>query len=340
MRKVRVLLVLSVLLVVGCRHCDRDDHHFPPDSPSIFKMIVDGPWILVYVPSRPDVIFLVSPRDAEGLHRFYLNDLTKGTDQNVHLILAADGLEHGTKLSIDPYFPPDFIAKSIQWDQKDYLVTIELPLPEKISFMSPLHPVTFKNGTQSFQATNFVLEYKVKDFSKISVASSQPNSTSQRSSISPLNNVKPLSSSALLEQYAAVCGKADVRQKYYESCSDIRNLLEQGTGAKTKVFFFGVGIPLDKEIMMSPEQTEAHAVNFFNLMLQSFPDLIDKKQLAPKYEVDPKGNGSPTPMLMETSFSSTTPHRQPRLVPVNAFFTAVIDCKAGNIIVTAQTIKQ
>ncbi len=28
-------------------------------------------------------------------------------------------------------------------------MTIELPLPEKITFMSPLHPVTFEDGTQT-----------------------------------------------------------------------------------------------------------------------------------------------------------------------------------------------
>jgi hypothetical protein len=343
MRKVRLLLALSALLVIGCRHCDRDDHHFPPNSTSILDVIVNGPCILVWIPSKPDVITLISPRDADGFHKVYVNSLTEGTDQNVHITLAPDGLEHGTKLPklpIDPYFPPDFIANSIQWvpSANGYLMTIELPVPkEPIRFMSPAHPVTFENGTQSLQATNFVLEYKVKDFGKISVAPSQQNSTSQRNSTSPLSNVKPLSSSALLEQYAAVCGKADVRQHYYESCSDIRNLLEQCAGAKTKVLFFGVGIPLEKQIKMERGQSEAHAAKFFNLMLESFPDLANKRLLVPGKQDDQRGPSGSRPMLMEISFRPTAP--RPRLLPANAF-TAVIDCKAGNIIVTAATIKQ
>lgn len=329
MRKAHLLLALSTLLIIGCRHIDRDDHRCPPDLTSILDVIVNGPYTLVWTPSRPDVITLISPRDADGLHRFYFNNLTDGTDQNVHIALGTDGLKAGAKL-IDPYFPPDFIADTAVWKrpterdpQKDYLVTIELPLPEKVTFVSPLHPVTFANGTQSFQATNFVLEYKVTDFGKI-------HATSDGSS-----SVSPLSSSALLEQYAALCGKADVRQKYYESCSDIRNLLEQCARAKTKVFFLGVGIPLKKQIKMSHEEGEAHAVNFFNLMLQSFSDLEGKRLIVPENQYNPKVFDRST-ALMKASFRVTPSHPQLHPVPVNAF-TAVIDCKAGNLIVTAKT---
>lgn len=324
MRKVRFLLALSALLVLGCRHNDGDHHHYPPDSPSLLDVIVNGPCMLVWIPSRPDVITLISPRDTDGFHKVYLNSLTEGTNQNVHIDLTSDGLEHGKKLSIDPYFPPDFIVESGRWvpPPTGYLVTIELPLPEKTTFVSPLHPVIFENGTQSFQATNFVLEYKVTDSGKI-------HATSHGS-----NSVSPLSSSALLEQYAAVCGKTNVRQKYYESCSDIRNLLEQCGGAKTKVLFFGVGIPLDEQMKLTSDQAEAHAVEFFNLMLESFPSLKGKRLRVPEKQYNPKGSAGSGAMLMKVSFRQAAPHPQLNPVPVNAM-TAVIDCKAGNVIVKA-----
>jgi hypothetical protein len=41
-------------------------------------------------------------------------------------------------------------------------------------------------------------------------------------------------------------------------------------------------------------------------------------------------------MLMKTSFRPTATYPPVRPVPVNAY-TAVIDCKAGNVIVTANT---
>ena len=128
-----------------------------------------------------------------------------------------------------------------------------------------------------------------------------------------------------------MCEQPEIGKKYYESCANLRNLLEQCAATKTKVLFFGVGIPLEKQIAMLPEKAEAHAVRFFNLMLQSFPDLTDKR-LKQKSEVDPKGSGDSTAMLMETSFRPTAPRPRLHPVPVNAF-TAVIDCKAGNLIV-------
>lgn len=87
---------------------------------------------------------------------------------------------------------------------------------------------------------------------------------------------------------------------------------------------------------LTPEQGEAHAVNFFNLMLKSFPDLEGKRLVLPENQYNPKGSGRSTAMLMKASFSAAPSHPQLHPVPVNAF-TAVIDCKAGNLIVkTAQ----
>jgi hypothetical protein len=332
MKKVHLLLALSTFLVIGCRHTDRDDHRYPPNSTTTLDVIVNGPYTLVWIPSRPDVITLISPRDADGLHKFYLNDLTEGTDQNVHITLEADGLKVGKKLPIDPYFPPDFIAETDVWKrppegdpQKDYLVTIELPVPQKITFVSPLHPVTFeKNRMQSFQATNFVLEYQVAEFGRIRAKSRQRNS------------IPPLSSSDLQKKYNDLCEIPENGKYFYESCANLRNLLEQCAGKKTAVLFFGVGIPLETQleyVRKYPNFAAVHAVSFFNLMLQSFPNLADKR-LAMKDEVDPRRSDGSTVMLMETSFRPAAPRS--RLLPVNAF-TAVIDCKAGNLIVTAKT---
>jgi|GEM_PF-2871451 len=327
MRKVHLLLALSTLLVIGCRHTDRDDHRYPPNSTTTLKVVLNGPYVIVWTQSRPDVITVFSPRDNQGLHKFYSNNLTEGVDQNVHLRLAAEGLKPAAKLSIDPYFPQDFVVQTDVWQRppkgdpgKDYLVTIELPLPEKITFISPLHPVTFENGTQSYQATNFVLEYQVTDLGKIRATHGS-------------NSVSPQSSSDLQKQYDVLCGDAKNR-KYYESCANLRNLLEQGAGAKTAVFFFGVGIPLEVQREKPLAFIEAHAIDFFNnAILQSFPKWTGPR-LAPKGAFAPQGPDSSKPMLMETSFRAAAPPPL-RLLPV----TAVIDCKAGNLIVTAKTTK-
>lgn len=331
MRKVRFLLVLSALLVSGCRHIDHDDHHYPPDSTATLKVILNGPYVLVWAKDRPNVITVFSPRDHQDLHKFYSNSLSEGVNQNVHLRLAADGLAPAQNLLIDPYFPKDFIVNTPVWQlprkgAPDYLVTIELPLPEKITFMSPLHEVIFddETHTQSFQATSFILEYKVTDSGKIRAFHGS-------------DSLRPLSSSDLQKQYEGLCADPENR-KYYESCANLRNLLKQCAGAKTVVLFFGVGIPLEEQrkyVLKDPNYAEAHAVDFFNNVIpQSFPGWTGPR-LALKGAFPPQNPSGSPPMLMETSFRPTAPY--PRSVPVNAFFTAVIDCKAGNVIVNAQS---
>lgn len=336
MKKVHLLLALSTLLVVGCRHIDRDDHRYPPNSTATLKVVLNGPYVIVREKSRPDMITVFSPRDNQGLHRFYSNDLKEGKDQNVHITVAVDGRKPAANLPdlpIDPYFPPDFVANTEVWQRppkgdpgKDYLVTIELPLPEKITYMSPLHPVTFEDGTQGYQATTLVLEYRITDFGKIRASDGS-------------HSVSPLSTSDLQKKYNELCEDPEIGKKYYEGCANVRNMLEQCAGAKTALFFFGVGIS-PEEIRKHPYgYADDHAVDFFNnVILQSFPKWTGKR-LAPKAYA-PQRSGGSTGMLMEASFRPAGP--SPRLHLITAFTgigngTAVIDCKAGNLVVSAQT---
>jgi hypothetical protein len=324
MKKVHLLLALStlviiciVIILIVCLH---------QSPPKVLRVVVTGPTVIVRTKDKPNVLTVFSPRDPEGLHAFFPNRLQDGITQSVHITIPPDGLKPATDWSIDPYFPKDFIVNTEVWKrprkedpQNDYFVTIELPLPEKITFAPQLQPVTLDDGTQSFMATNVIFEYKVTGSGRIRAISQE------------LNNLSPLSSSALQEQYATLCGNPDVRKKYYPGCIEVRNLLEQYAGAKTAVFFFGVGVPLEEQLK-HPRDLEAHAINFFNnVMLQSFPKLTGPR-LAPKRTFVPQGSDDSRPMLMETSFKPTSP-RPPRLLPV----TAVIDCKAGNMIVNAQT---
>jgi hypothetical protein len=314
MRKAHLLLALSVLLVISIVITLIICWVRPHESMTTLKVVFNGPFVLVRTQSKPDVITLFSPRDPH--HKFYSNNLKEGTSQEVHIALDAEGLKSGKDLLVDQYYPRDFIMQTDVWDStKEHLATIELPLPERITFVpGRLHSVTFENGQRSLQVTNFVLEYKVTDLGKIHFKSSG------------LNGVSPLSSSELQAQFAALCGQMDPREEGYESCIDIRNLLEECAGAKTKVLFFGVGVPYGMQY-----DKESHAVEFFNLMLESFPNLKGKRLINPANPYDRRGPGSPTTMLMETSFRPAAP--RPRLLPV----TAVIDCKAGNLIVTAKT---
>jgi hypothetical protein len=327
MRKVRFLLALSILLVISIVIILIICLRHSPDSTTTLKVVLNGPFVIVREKSRPDMITVFSPRDNQGWHRFYSNDLKEGKDQNVHITVAVDGRKPAANLPdlpIDPYFPLDFVANTEVWQRppkgdpgKDYLVTIELPLPEKITYMSPLHPVTFEDGTQGYQATTLVLEYRITDFGKIRASDGS-------------HSVSPLSSSDLQKKYNELC-EDEIGKKYYEGCANVRNMLEQCAGAKTALFFFGVGISPEEMRKHPYGYAEDHAVDFFNnVILQSFPKWTGKR-LAPKGAYAPQGSSGSNAMLMETSFRPTAPRPRLRLV------TAVIDCKAGNLIVTANT---
>lgn len=315
MRKNNFLLTLSILLsiaiviiVVICWH------HHARRLTTTLKVVLNGPYALVRTKANPNVITVVSPHDPEGIHRFYSNSLEEGNSQDVHITLSSDGLRPASSPQVNPGLA-DFMAETDLWVREKYFVTIELPVPEKVTFAAPLHQVKFENGTIGYMATNLVLEYRVTDSEKIHMTSPE------------LNSVSPISSSALEAQYEKRCSGADIRRNshYYASCIEMRNLLEQCAEVHTDVFFFGVGIPLETQMGLSEEIQSEHAVNFFNnVLLRSFPHLTSKR-LAPKGAFEPAESSGPAAMLRKISFNPGEP--QPHLRRVSA----VIDCKAGNI---------
>ncbi|MGZ4853715.1 MAG: hypothetical protein ACXVKH_00730 [Candidatus Angelobacter sp.] len=321
MKEVRFPLTVLVLLVIGtlsaCRH-HHEEH--PPSTPqnATLKIILNGPVAIVVKKNDPSRIIAFTPRDPQNIHEFYFNDLEHSQDKqkNYHINLMSDGLKAAsTSPSIDPYLV-DFTTETDLWKREEYFVTIDLPVPNKITFAPPLHPVHFENGTAGYMATNFVLEYKVAEHGKVHAVSRE------------LGAMHPLASSALQEQYAKLCGGAGVGKRFHDSCIEIRNLLAQCAGPQTSVFFFGVGMRLVEQSQMSAAEEDDHAVHFFNeVLLRSFPHLTSKR-LAPAGTPGREGTGGPRGMLMQASLK--LPVSRMRALPVSA----VIDCKAGGLIVT------
>ena len=318
MKKVYTLLAVPVLLGISmlsaCRH--RDDRHDPDTPPATIKVLINGPFAIVRPKTDPSKIIVFTPRDPHGIHVFYVNDLANSHDggKNYHFTLLPDGVKAASSLTVDPYLA-DFTAEIAEWKDDEYFVRIELPVPEKITFAPPLNPVTFENGSRGYMATNFVLEYRMTEPEKVNVKSPD------------LGGVHPLKISELQEQYAKLCGMADVGKRFHDSCIEIRNMLEQCAGPKSKVLFFGVGLPLEKQSKLNYYEESEHAVYFFNeVLLKSFPNLTHKR-LAPLENRGQPATGGPRGMLMQASLKLPVPHMRP--LPVSA----VIDCKAGGIIV-------
>jgi hypothetical protein len=319
MTKVRspltVLILLFVVFLSACHHHQEGHHPVPPPLTTL-KVPLNGPWGILLRKSAPGSILVFSPRDPQDIHRLYVNNLEEWKDQqqNYGFKLQPDGLKPATFPSIDPYLA-DFNLQTDEWVPEKYFVTIELPVPDKITFAPPLHPVYFESdGAKAYMATNFILEYQVTDRDKIQLVSPQ------------LGKLRPLSSSELQEQYGKLCDKPEVGKRYHNSCIEMRNLLEQCAGNRTSVFFFGVGTPMDKQSAMAEGKAEEHAKHFFNeVLLRSFPHLKGKRLgVVPiEKEYTTRTNG----YLVPISLKLPVP-RQPMLN-----MSAVIDCKAGGVIV-------
>ena len=320
MKKVYSLLavpiVLGISMLSACRH--RDDRHFPNTPPATIKVVINGPFAIVWPKSDRSKIIVFTPRDPKGTHVFYVNDLNNSHDEgkNYHFKLRPEGVKAASSLTVDPYLA-DITAETEWEDQKEYFVRIELPVPEKITFAPPLHKVAFANGSRGYVTTNFVLEYRVAEPDRVKLDSPE------------LGGVHPLATSELQEQYARLCAGYEANSRYHDSCIEIRNLLAQGAGPQAKVFFFGAGIPPDKQSTMTEDEQNEHAVNFFNeVLLKSFPSLKSKR-LAPQEKTGQPGTGGPRGMLMQASLKLPEPHMRP--LPVSA----VIDCKAGGLVITS-----
>lgn len=318
MKKVYILLAVPVLLGISmlsaCRR--HHDRHLPDTPPATIKVVINGPFAIVWPKSDRSKIIVFTPRDPQGIHVFYVNDLNNSHDEgkNYHFRLLPEGVKAASSLTVDPYLA-DITTETDKWDPKEYFVRIELPVPEKITFAPPLQPVTFANGSSGYMTTNFVLEYRVAEPDRVKVDSPE------------LGGLHPLATSELQEQYAKLCAGSAANSRFHDSCIEIRNLLAQGAGPQAKVFFFGAGIPLDKQSKMNWLEEKEHAVYFFNeVLLKSFPHLTSKRLALPE-KTGPSGTDGPRGMLMQVSLKLPEPHI--RALPVSA----VIDCKAGGIIV-------
>ena len=311
-----VLIVLAISMLSACRH-----HHEgrPPATPQTLTSIVflNGPFAIVLRKDDPSRIIAFTPRDPHNAHEFYINDLEQNQDNKKNYVInvMSDGLKPAsTSPAIDPYLS-DFTVKTDQWSREEYFVQIDLPAPDRITFAPPTQQVYFEDGTTGYMSTNFVLEYRVAEPGRIRA-------------VSGLKELRPLASSTLLKQFEGLCN-GGWRDQFHDSCIEMRNLLAKYSGANTSMFFFGVGIPVTRHIKMEKADREDHAITFFNdVLLKSFPNL-GRKRIRFKPTPGP-GRGDSPSMLKQVVFRG--PSAGFPLLPVSGY-SAVIDCKAGGIIV-------
>ncbi|HWF03270.1 MAG TPA: hypothetical protein VHA06_06260, partial [Candidatus Angelobacter sp.] len=123
--------------------------------------------------------------------------------------------------------------------------------------------------------------------------------------------------------------------RYHDSCIEIRNLLAQCTGPQTRIFFFGIGMPVGHENMMTQFEEEDHALHFFNdVLLRSFPHLKNLRLAKIGFSGGLHENMSPTALkvsFQENDFIGDSERNWHGMYPKPV--SAVIDCKAGSLMV-------
>jgi hypothetical protein len=309
------LIVLIICVLSACRH-NTGNKHLPPSTGTL-KVILNGPFAIVLKSNDPSRIIVFTPRDPQDKHQFYFNDLQTDLDRekNYHFTLLPAGLQ---RYSRPPMLDPglaDFNAETDLWQREEYFVTIELPAPDVITFAPPAQPVIFTNGNHGSMPLNHILEYRQANIAKITLTSLE------------LPDARPISASELEKQFAQLCGSPQVQGVHGDSCSEMRKLLSQASGA-TSTLFFGVGFPLKAESAMNAVKDDSHAISFFNevLLKRSFPHLLNKElaSLPPSQDA-----ASVSGRLVPVTLSNQPEHG--RFLPV--FQSAVIDCKAGGIVV-------
>src|SRR5262249_129335 len=144
--------------------------------------VINGAFAIVVQANNRSRIRAFTPRDPDNMHKLYFLDGSeqweskheldprKG-DRRYNFELATDGLKTASRtLETDPRLASFNVSRDL-WRQEDYLVTIDLPAPKRISALLPLVPVTFKNSArEACMAVSRVLEYDVTDLSKVKIA--------------------------------------------------------------------------------------------------------------------------------------------------------------------------
>lgn len=275
------------------------------------RVILNGPFgvvidrdndyrITAYVPTDPNhehELRFRGPAELAG------SESKDGKPPNYHYELLPEGLDvHRGNPRVDAGLY-DFNFPHIgNWKlPSEYLVAIDLPTPDAITFIPPAEPVVF-GGSPTLQPLNFLIEYRMRDPDDVNVKFGE-------------KKVRPMPCSELLKQYRETPNRTGNQKRSQHK--NIEEMLES-CSPPDLCLLFGVGFNPDK----SQTDPEGHGIDFFNnvLLPSLFPTL---KQRLQKIGACGQSEVNSSPMLMPAVFRY--PDASPRLLQV----TSIADCDAG-----------
>jgi hypothetical protein len=256
------MMAVPVAGALGCHAEIKESDESKVPRKGTLRVVLNGAFAIVVQKNARNRLRVFSPRELSNLHEFYFNDPTQpmAKSQAHNFELLPDGLEASRRApEVDGGLSALNVATDL-WCQDEYFVTIDLPAPDRITFMPPLHRAVLASGAQIQVASNHVLEYRMVDPSRVRMVSQDSKDTA------------PSYFSDLVKRYGGACAqKGDARFK--SECEQMKKRYESSFPGTAAGFFFGVGLAPGHD-------DHAHAVQFFNQRtLASFPHLAKRLEL-------------------------------------------------------------
>ena len=321
----RGLFALSAAGVVnGCRADDQRDHDDSHHETKTLKVVIQGPFAVVLKKrdERYSISAFIPPTvPPEAVHQFRFQTPMSVVENPVpkyHFTLGTEGLEVNERRR--PYIDhglDDMNFDLGEYPAPNYFVSIDLPVPDLITFIPPSEPVVFVDGRIAFAPLNHVLEYKVRDLPKVLLHSEQ------------LKDTAPLAFSEIFKGYQDHFNKEhEYKDKpgHGPQFPRTKPELERPSEADVYTFFFGVGVPPG---MLSDDAAVQHGLEFFNKRL--VPLFPNSKDLKPLSEI--RNYGDPCTPMKKTAPARMQPAvlresmQKPRLLLV----TGAEDCRAPGL---------
>ena len=329
MRRREVLQGLFCLSATGilfaCREPEKSDHDESSrasNNPATLKVIIQGPFAVVLKSkdNRYSSVSAFIPPDPAHEFRFQTpmsTSVQKGTKYEFNL--EVEGLEVSNRRPYIDHGLDDMTFELGAYREADYFVSVNLPVPDLITYIPPSEPVVFQGGRIALAPLNHVLEYRIRNVSKVSLRSQQFKEA-----------IRPLGFSQMFKDYQQHGEREhDYKDKpgHGPQFPRTRNELARSGEPEVYTYFFGVGPTPGYFTDMAAVQ---HGLEFFNKKLVPlFPNSRDLKPLAEIRNYGdpctPTGKTYPS-SLKPAVLSGDTP--KPRLLLV----TSAEDCRAPGIL--------
>ena len=324
------LFALSAATIVnGCHGYDKntsdrdkdDDKNDKDKRQATLKVIIQGPFAVVLKKDEKQRLSVSAFIPSDPKHEFrFGTPMTKETDASKYrFTLERSGLDISEKRPYIDHGFDDMFFDLGRYPEPNYFVSIDLPVPDLITFIPPVEPVVFVDGRIVSAPLNHVLEYKISNLSQVILTADQLKEKKQR----------PMAFSEIYRQYE---NHHDNEQEYTgkkehgPQFPHTRGELGRPAEPEVYTYFFGVGVAPNS---MNLFQAALHGRDFFNnRLVPLFPNSKGLKPLSdirnygdPCTPVLPQGRAGEKPSVWRESAE------QPRLLLVSS----AEDCRAAGL---------